>query len=297
MSKKLLASIASLLIGAQAQAYVCTQWSPVKLGTLQRDTISEASGMVVSNLQKDKFIWTNDSGNSSDLYATDKVGKVVRTVRLNNFSNSDFEALSLGPCPSNRAESCIYVGDIGDGMGWRSSFKIGIFKEKDFFSSTSISPEKVINYSYPNGAQNAESMVVTAEGKIHIFSKNESGVTQIYAIDSVSSKISHLGQVSIKGIVADARGKGPRLTDASLSADNKRLLLLTYGDILEVDFDLFVSATPSKSWRKGIDFNVIKGPAFPQQETITYVNAEGAFAMSTESPNGEAQDIIAYTCR
>ena len=297
MSKRLTLTLASLLIVAHAQASVCTQWGAVKLGTLQSGTISEASGMIVSVQQKDKFIWTNDSGNSADLYATGKDGKVVRTVRLNNLSNTDFEALSSGPCPSNRAEACIYVGDIGDGIGWRSSFKIGIFKESDFWSKTSISPEKVISYSYPNGAQNAEAMVVTNEGIIHIFSKNDSGTTQIYAIDSISSKIAHLGQVSIKGIVADARGKGPRLTDASLSADNKRLLLLTYGDILEVDFDLFISAQPSKAWRKGIDFNVIKGPGFPQQETLTYVNAEGAFALSTESPDGDAQDILAYTCR
>jgi hypothetical protein len=34
MSKKLFVSLASVLIAAQAQAYVCSQWSPVKLGTL-----------------------------------------------------------------------------------------------------------------------------------------------------------------------------------------------------------------------------------------------------------------------
>lgn len=294
--KNLITSTLGVLLTASAYGSICSEWTSAKIGTLQ-STVGEASGLIQSALKPTQLIWTNDSGNKAELYATGADGKVTRSVSLSGFSNTDFEALASGPCTLNKADSCIYVGDIGDGIGWRSSFKIGIFKESDFWSKTQIQPEKVIQYSYPSRAENAEALVVSHQGIIYVFSKDDGGVSQIYSINSLNSKISHHGGVNFNGMIGNYRGKGPRITDASLSNDNKRLLLLTYTDIVEVDFDLFISAAPSKQWRKGIDFNLIKGPALDQQETITYVDSERSFLVSTENPEGNPQSIMNYTCR
>lgn len=295
MSKMLKTSvICSLLVVSSYSFAICTSWTSAQVGSLDKKIINEASGLVASSLQADKYIWSNDSGNNAELFATGKDGKVTRTVRLNGTSNEDSEALAIGPCPSNKADSCIYVGDIGDGMGWRSSFEIAIFKESDFWAKTSISPEKTIKYSA--SSTNAESMVVTHEGKIIIFSKHESGISKILLIDSVTGKLTTPGQIDLNAMIAGARGKGPRITDASLSPEGDKVLLLTYGDILEVNMATLIS-TPSKQWRKGVDFNVIKSPGLPQQETIAYANSDKAFIVSSESPNGEVPPVFLYSCK
>lgn len=288
-----LAMVATLLVAGNSFA-ICQNWKSSKLGTLDTRNVSEASGLVASKMEPGKFIWTNDSGKSATLYATGTDGKVVRTVQLKNFSNTDFEAMSLGPCPENKTESCIFIGDIGDGIGWRSNFKIGIFKESDFWKNTSIAPVSTISYSYPRGDENAEAMFVTNDGKIIVLSKNESGVTESYLVES-SARVTHLGSINLNNVVAGARGKGPRVTDASLSADGSKVLILTYGDIVEVNSSLITKPQPRTQWTKGTDYVVIKGPALQQQETITYTSAN-SFIVSSEVENGGVADIISYSC-
>ncbi|WPU65992.1 hypothetical protein [Peredibacter starrii] len=294
MKNLLKSSAFALLIVAQSSFAICPDWNAKQVGVLDRNTIDEASGLTASLLQKGKFIWSNDSGGDSALYATGIDGKLIKTVRLNNFPNEDYEAVAAGPCPSNRAEACIYVGDIGDGMGWRSNFKIGIFKEADFWASNSIRPEKVINFSYPGGANNAEAMVVTPDGQILIFTKTE-GSTQLFVMDAISGKMGRVAQVSLAGIVGPARGKAPRITDASISPSGEKVAILTYGDILEINLKAFANIN-SRSWKRGVDFNIVKGPGLPQQETLTYTS-ENSFIVSTESPDGDAPAIIGYSCK
>lgn len=287
-------AMAAALLVAQNSFAICQNWKSSKIGTLDTRNVSEASGLVASKMEAGKLIWTNDSGKSPTLYATGTDGKVVRTVQVKNFQNTDFEAMALGPCPENKSESCLFIGDIGDGIGWRSNFKIGIFKEADFWKNTSISPVSTISYSYPKGDENAEAMFVTNDGKIIVLSKNESGVTESYLVES-SARVTHLGSIDLNTVIAGARGKGPRVTDASLSADGSRVVILTYGDIVEVNTALITKPQPRTQWKKGTDYVVIKGPALQQQETITYTSAS-SFVVSSEVENGGVADIISYSC-
>lgn len=296
MSKLLKSSImSSLLIASSYSFAVCPSWTASQIGSLDKRIINEASGLVTSSIQKDKLIWTNDSGNSAEIFVTGKDGKVLRTVSLNAPSNTDVEALALGPCPSNKADSCLYVGDIGDGIGWRSNFSISIYKEVEIFTKTSLTPEKSIRYSA--SSTNAEGMIVTPEGKIIIFTKNDVGVAKIIAIDSITGKTTTGGQIDLTPLMSGTQGKGPRITDASITPDGDKVLLLTYGDIVEVTMETLLRTTSTKQWRKGIDFNIIKNPGLPQQETITYVNSDKEFIVSTESPDGDTPEVMLYTCK
>lgn len=283
----------AFLVTTQYSFAICNEWSSKKIGNLDNKIINEASGLVTSALQKGKLIWSNDSGGDSALFATNIDGKFIKMVKLVGFNNTDFEAIASGPCPSNQSDTCLYVGDIGDGIGWRSDFKVGIFKESDFWASSSIKPEQVINFSYPSRANNAEAMVVTPEGKILILTKTE-GSSQVFSLD-LEGKVTKLAQVELTGIIGKSRGKEPRITDADVSKDGDKVLILTYGDILEVSMASLVGVS-SKNWIKGVDFNVVKGPSLPQQETIVYT-ADESFIVSTESPDSTPPEIHAYTCK
>jgi hypothetical protein len=238
------------------------------------------------------LIWNNDSGGSSALHASGADGKIIKTVSLNGFQNIDYEAMALGPCPDRAAESCIYLGDIGDNREWRSSYRIGIFKEKDFWTKNSIMPMSVITYNYPNQNFNAESMIVTPEGKIIVFTKNKSGVSRIFEV-SLNVEVKEIGEIDVKKLTG-SEGRNALLTDASLSPDRKRILLLTYDKIIEFD----VSAVLKNTGRipiKEEDYAVIQGPGLVQQETITYVTND-SFLVSTETKNDGVADIFLYRC-
>ncbi|WP_408098908.1 hypothetical protein ACJVC5_08310 [Peredibacter sp. HCB2-198] len=293
MRNLLMSSVVALTMTSSAFA-ICPQWTAKRVGSLDKNMIDEASGLVTSVLQKGKFIWVNDSGAEPVLYATGMDGKVVRKVKMANFPNTDFEAMAMGPCPSNRGESCIYVGDIGSGMGWRSSLKIGIFKEKDFWSFGSIRPEYVIETKYPNGVNNSEAMVVTPEGQILFLSKAE-GNTQIFVI-APNGRMSLVASVDTTKMLTGTRGKGPLITDAAISPDGDKLLMLSYSDIIEVNLKSLVGIT-QRQWKPGVDFNVIKGPGLPQQETVTY-DGQNSFIISSESEEEAdgAPQIYSYTC-
>ena len=285
---------AAFMALSQVSYAICPEWTASQVGQLDRATINEASGLTASRMMRGKFIWSNDSSGASALFATGANGRLERTVRLNGFANEDYEALATGPCPSNSAESCLFLGDIGDGIGWRSNFKIGIFKERDFWANTAISPEKVIQFSYPGGANNAEAMVVTNDGYIIIFTKTE-GSTQLFAIHSVTGMMNRIGQVNLSGIIAPSRGKQPRVTDASLSSDGEKVLILTYGDIMEIGLRT-ITGVNSRSWRRGVDYQILRGPGLPQQETISYVT-DNSFIVSTESPDGAVPLVYQYACK
>lgn len=291
---KAIALVSTLTLSASALS-ICENWKSSKVGSLDTKIVSEASGLVASKIQKDMLIWSNDSGGTAALHASGMDGKIKRTVNLRGFTNTDFEALSMGPCIENKDENCIYIGDIGDGIGWRSSFKIGVFKEADFWKSTTISPEATINYSYPKANENAEGMIVTPEGRILILTKNQSGISQIYHVES-NARVTHLGAIDLNNVVGGFRGKGPRITDASLSADGSKVLILTYGDIVEVNASLVMTPQARTAWKKGVDYNVIKGPALAQQETIAYT-ADNSFIVSTEIGDGSTADVFSYNCQ
>lgn len=293
MRKLLLSSVMALGLTSTSFA-ICPNWNVKKVGELDKGIIDEASGLITSALHHNKYIWVNDSGAEPFLYASGMNGKVIKRTLLLNFPNTDFESLASGPCPLSRGESCIYVGDIGSGRGSRTSLKIGIFKERDFWILDSIQPEYVIETKYPAGVNNAEALVVTPNGRILLFSKSE-GQTQIFNL-APNGRMDLFSVINLEKMLAGARGKGPFITDASISPEGDKLLMLSYGDIIEVKLRALFGA-PQEYWKPGFDFAVIKGPGLPQQETISY-NGRNSFIVSSESEedvDGVPQ-IYLYTC-
>lgn len=284
--------IALIILGMSEAQAVCKNWTSSRAGNLDRSKISEASGLTYSKNRPGVFFWINDSGNSSEIHATQENGTAVKTVTVSGFRNTDWEALATGPCPRNPAESCIYVGDLGDGIGWRSNFKIGVFSETDFWNSTRLSPQATVDFSYPGNANNSEAFIVTPKGEIIVLSKDSSGVSEIFTVD-LSGRVKMVGALNLNRVLAPARDKAPRITDASLSADGKSVLILTYGDILEVSLEKLLTASVGVA---GKDHTVIKGPGFSQQETLSYSAAGNKFLVSTESENGEPTPIMTYEC-
>lgn len=280
-----------LLTSVSAFAF-CPEWKTSKVGELDTQYVSEASGLAKSKLHPELFIWSNDSGAPETLYASKADGKIVRSVNLQNFPNYDYEAMAIASCPQNKTESCIFVADIGDNREARAEYRIGIFKEADFWNETSISPIQVVKYLYPHGNSNAESLIVTPEGQMIVFSKHKSGVSRILSID-IEGSVKELGTLDMKEL-AGLESWGALITDAAISPDGQKVLLLTYSDILEFNLSSLLAET-RKPFVKGIDYTIIKGLPLEQQETITYTSQD-TFIIATEVETGGTAELISYAC-
>ncbi len=251
--------------------------------------MNEASGLILSKLRPKTFIWTNDSGLAPELIATNLQGEIIRKVELRDFPNKDFEALSIGSCPDSHQESCVFVADIGDNRRRKSEYRIGVFREKDFWEEEFIRPVHITEFRYPSGSENAESLVILPDGDFLTFTKDlvSSKVVKI-SKDGTVTIVRTLDLLSLAGL----SGVLGLITDASLSSDGKNVLVLTYSDLIEISLADLLSDTPLV---RDENFTILKGPRLPQQETVTYTSAD-SFVVSTESEAGGKAHIVTYQC-
>jgi hypothetical protein len=252
-----LLSILSILSTA-ASGEICPRWKDsVRIGELQPQ-LKEASGLAASRQFPGRLYHINDSGDAGNFYITGMDGKDTRAIRVADFEPTDTEALSLGPCFSNRRDSCIYLGDIGDNDQKRKSIEIAVVNEVQNFPQT-VSVRKRFKLRYPDGPHDAESMAVHPDGSIYILTKE--APARLFKANA------NLAQPMLEAVTTLDPGGKP--TDMAISDDGSRLLVLTYVDAIEYSMNF-------KQQQK-IRLNYLQ-----QQESIAYLPGSQSFIYSTE---------------
>jgi hypothetical protein len=157
--------------------------------------LKESSGLVV---ESPNLFWThNDGGDASNIYQIDSTGKLLRTVKIKNAANVDWEEMTLD------TEGSLYIGDFGNNSENRRNlliYKILNFKNK--YQENSLTPDAVIEFSYEDQLQfpppdslkhfDAEAMLIEKDS-IYIITKDfnsdpYTGKTWIYSIPNVGGK-------------------------------------------------------------------------------------------------------------
>jgi hypothetical protein len=95
--------------------------SPSTTGHLDRDAISESSGLAVSRTHNDTFWTHNDSGDDARFFGVSSGGDDLGTVRVTGAEANDWEAMTLGACDS---QTCLYIGDVGDNEATRNDITL-----------------------------------------------------------------------------------------------------------------------------------------------------------------------------
>ena len=132
--------------------------------------LREASGLAVSRRVPGRLWALNDSGQPV-LFALDSRGSVTGQVRLTGADVEDWEAMAVGACGT---ASCVYVADIGDNRAGRSHVTIYRLPEPEAASGTAAVAD-VFHATYPDGAQDAEALLVAGDGRVHIVTKGRTG--------------------------------------------------------------------------------------------------------------------------
>jgi len=126
--------------------------------------LDEASGLVASRGNSNVLWAHNDSAGGTELFAMTGTGDHLGTYDLAPATNIDWEDIAIGPGPTAGVDY-LYVGDLGDGEGARSSIVIHRVPEPTVsdiqpVANVVLAGVESIGLSYPAGTHNAEALMV-----------------------------------------------------------------------------------------------------------------------------------------
>jgi hypothetical protein len=222
-SARLLVSSAlvALPIGAPAPA---AQQPPLQCrpaaAPVQVKELPEGSGLAASRRTPGRFWSHNDSGKPV-IFALDGSGRVTSRLTLPGAAIDDWEAVAVGACPSG---SCLYVGDIGDNNAKRRQITIYRVPEPGA-TGEQAQVSGVFHATYPDGAHDAEALLVAGDGRLHIVTKGDTGPVALYRFPrelqpGTTMRLERVGEPR-------AAGANDRITDGAVSPDGQWIVLRT----------------------------------------------------------------------
>ena len=215
--------------------------------------VSESSGVAASARRPGLFWTVLDSGNDPAIIAIDSAGQVRSRVLLGGAVNHDWEAVAVGPCASG---VCVYVGDIGDNRGRRESVTVYRLPEPDPAApardAARVGPTvtaEALTVTYPDGARDAEALLVTPDGDLLIVTKGLASAVKAYRIPASAWKRGAAPSVVAEDLgalpIAPRTAIGRWVTDASLVPGGRRVAIRTYRDIFLFVLDRSGTLQPS----------------------------------------------------
>lgn len=210
------AAAASVLALGLAASFPVTAGAAGKVAfTIKDSRIAENSGMARDTTNK--VYWTvNDSGALGVVYGVDSTGKVKGTLRYNAFP-VDAEAVAWN-------DDRLYVGDIGDNDAKRKTIRVYYFDDPEPNDKTRT--YKAWDFRYPDGPHDAETLLVTPQGRLYVATKELKG-----GLYEAPEKPSRDSVNKLKRV----RDVPSTLTDGVMLPGGKQIALLTYAKVLVVN--------------------------------------------------------------
>jgi hypothetical protein len=185
--------------------------------------LSEASGIASSRRNSGTTWAVNDSGQPV-IYALDERGAVTGRVRVTGATVDDWEAIAVGPCPSG---NCLFVGDIGDNNASRKQITIYRVSEPAA-SGESTAQAEALHATYPDGPQDAETLLTSPDGRLFVVTKGETGAVALYRFPG-NGRPGATVQLERLGKPREARTtkRDDRITDGAMSPHGDWVVLRT----------------------------------------------------------------------
>ena len=213
-------SVPSATAHAQQRAATAPECQPAS-PVVKIPELPEASGLAISRRVPGRLWAHNDSGEPV-LVALDTKGSVTGRLRVAGADVDDWEAIVVGPCP---AGSCIYLADIGDNDADRE--RITLYRVTEpAAASESATVSEVFHATYPDGRHDAESLLMSQDGRLHIVTKGEGGPVAVYRFPRVLRAGTSV-QLERIGKPRESNTKDDRITDAAISPDGVWTVLRT----------------------------------------------------------------------
>jgi hypothetical protein len=205
--------------GADAQgsssAAVCKAQRPL----VALPALPEASGLA---LGANSLLWMHNDSGAPELIAVTPDGSITGRLTLNGARVDDWEALASGPC-GNR--SCLYVGDIGDNDASRK--QLTIYRVAQPAQANGSARVEAFHATYPDGAHDAEALLVSPDETVFIVTKGDTGPIAVYKFPRPLKTGATMQLERVGTAIADKPRDDGRVTDGAFSADGKWVVLRT----------------------------------------------------------------------
>jgi hypothetical protein len=182
--------------------------------------LPEASGLAASRTTAGRLWLHNDSG-APVLFAVDQQGKPAGRLTVTGARVEDWEALAIGPCGSG---SCLYVGDIGDNGARRK--QITIYRVAEPAQAGGSAKAEVFSAAYPDGAHDAEALMVAPDGTLIVVTKGDTGPVAAYRFPKSLASNTTMRLEKIGGSLT-AKAGNDKITDGAFSSDGQWVVLRT----------------------------------------------------------------------
>ena len=248
--------------------------------------LKESSGLCYT----DGALWSfGDSGNRNAIYKIDTAtGAILQTVTIGNYLDIDWEDITADA-------DYIYIGDVGNNLGFRKDLKILRIKKSDLTSNAaqlSVHAD-AINYSYTdqrdfsfNTSTNFDCEALTAIGdSLYLFSKDAvDSFTRCYSLTKQPGTyaVSPIATFNIQG----------RITAAAYNNNTKELALLGYLNNTQASFIWFFDNYTGTNFFAGSLRKFIIGTTTAdwQTEALEYVSAN-RLMMSCETSTSQVASL------
>lgn len=234
--------------------------------------VDEASGIADSKANPG-YLWVEqDSGNPRNILLLSHSGDFLKKIYVKPAYNRDWEDMALSNGPAD-GKKYIYVADIGDNALAFSTYAIYRFEEPASTVDTVFSCDK-ISFIYPDGAHDAEAMLVDDQSKdIYIITKRDNPA-RVYKLAYPQSTTSVNNAVLEGSLAVNA------ITGAAISPDGKDILLRTYFSIMHW------KRAPGQSIMQALTAtpDTLTTQAEPQGEALCFKNDNSGFFSLGEKP-------------
>lgn len=212
-----------------------THGTPQSQGRVTDREATELSGIAASRARPGLWWVHNDSGDTARVFVLSAGGAVVAEVALTGATAEDWEDIAVAPCG---AQSCVYVGDIGDNDERRASVTVYRFREDEVLAAlregerveTRVRPDRMV-LRYPDRAHNSEALVVLPENEqVAVVTKVMSGAVEVFRAPPFAADSS---AVMVRVGVLRIPSGNNLVTGADWHPCEPRLLVRTYDRLWE----------------------------------------------------------------
>ena len=146
----------------------------ISAGILLNDNpLDEVSGLIASR-KNQNVLWVHEDDWGPYIYAISINGTILGRYQV-GIDGYDVEDIAIGPGP-NDAVDYLYIGHIGDNNAKRSTIYIRrvpepIVNYKQMYDEFNLTNYDTMLLQYPDGAKDAETLMVDTNGDIYIVSK------------------------------------------------------------------------------------------------------------------------------
>jgi hypothetical protein len=262
------------------------------LGQVGPDIVTEVSGMAGSHRSPGLYYMIGDPQGTSEVAVVREDGSLLGHLEIDGLSARNAEDLAVGSCGPDSAETCLFIGDIGNHVGLPDLF-VYRMPEPDLDDlPAQVTPDS-LRYTYPGEPTDAEALLVDREGRPIIISKarfdestGETGPTQVFRGGLDGGTLEHLSDLPLplpeSPFFADLVGHVVTAADAA----EGRVIVRTYDQIYEYSADSDADIGRFAEW----PVRRVPAPFQMQSETITY-RIGGCGYITTSELTGEIHGV------